>query len=110
MSSLPPCPRYPAEALWRELRQRYLDSNRVFTDMKALAEAFGQAWYALIANPARLTRLLSLALFHRVFPTQFCDPRRAAARTEPPGDAMWDGGVMRMSDEDGPGMPGHIAW
>lgn len=46
----------PAEALWRELRQRYL-SNRVFADLKALDEAVGRAWCALIADPARLASL-----------------------------------------------------
>jgi hypothetical protein len=46
----------PAEMLWREMRQRYL-GNRVFVDMAALDEAVGQAWRALIANTARLTRL-----------------------------------------------------
>lgn len=46
----------PAEPLWRELRQRYL-GNRVFADMKALDEALGRAWCALIADPARLVSL-----------------------------------------------------
>ena len=41
----------PAEALWRELRQRYL-SNRMFVDMKGPDKAVEQAWCALIANPA----------------------------------------------------------
>jgi hypothetical protein len=54
----------PAEALWRELRQRYL-SNRVFADMSTLDEAVGQAWCALIANPARLASLCDFEWIRR---------------------------------------------
>lgn len=42
--------------LWRELRQRYL-SNRVFADEAALDEAVGNAWCALIEDPARMVSL-----------------------------------------------------
>jgi hypothetical protein len=46
----------PAEALWRELRQRHL-GNGEFADINALDEAAGWAWCALIADAARLTSL-----------------------------------------------------
>lgn len=46
----------PAEMLWRELRQRYL-GNRVFADKAALDAAVGNAWCALIEDPARLVSL-----------------------------------------------------
>jgi hypothetical protein len=54
----------PGEALWRELRQRYL-GNRVFVDVKALDEAIGQAWCALIADPTRLTSLCDFDWIHQ---------------------------------------------
>lgn len=51
-----------------------------------------------------------LPRFFTRFPTQLCDAGRVTARIGPPGDAMWDGGVIRMGPEDGPGMPGRVAW
>ncbi|WP_066338971.1 helix-turn-helix domain-containing protein [Azohydromonas lata] len=77
-------------------------------------ESFRQGGLAgLIAHkpgPHGAHKLLSPGLFHLVFPTQFCDAGRATSRIGPPGEAVWDGGVMRMGNEDGPGMPGRVAW
>ena len=46
----------PAEAMWRELRQRYL-SNRAYPDLDALDRAVGEAWLRLSDDPQRLRRL-----------------------------------------------------
>jgi len=48
----------PAEAMWRELRQRHL-SNRAWADIAALDAALGTAWLCLSNDTGRLQRLTS---------------------------------------------------
>jgi transposase len=50
----------PAEALWRELRQRYL-SNRLYPDLDALDAALAMAWLRLSDDAQRLRRLTNFS-------------------------------------------------